>query len=91
MISTVIILAICFHHTALYLLYVIILAICFHHTALYLLYAKLEEDHGLARHAMNIYDRATRAVLPEEQYEVCRTLISHQSAYLQSSRYCPDY
>ena len=38
--------------------------------ALYLLYAKLEEDHGLARHAMGVYDRATTAVLPEEQYEV---------------------
>lgn len=38
--------------------------------ALYLMYAKLEEDHGLARHAMSIYDRATGAVLPEEQNEV---------------------
>lgn len=38
--------------------------------SLYLLYAKLEEDHGLARHAMAVYDRATKAVLPEEQYEV---------------------
>ncbi|KAK2191584.1 hypothetical protein NP493_50g00025 [Ridgeia piscesae] len=37
---------------------------------LYLLYAKLEEDHGLARHAMAIYDRATLGVLPEEQYEM---------------------
>ncbi|XP_064649238.1 pre-mRNA-splicing factor SYF1-like [Lineus longissimus] len=37
---------------------------------LYLLYAKLEEDHGLARHAMAVYDRATRGVLPEEQYEM---------------------
>ena len=38
--------------------------------ALYLLYAKLEEEHGLARHAMTIYDRATKAVTPEEQFEV---------------------
>ena len=38
--------------------------------ALYLLYAKLEESHGLARHAMAVYDRATSAVLPEEQYDV---------------------
>ncbi|XP_074655253.1 pre-mRNA-splicing factor SYF1-like [Tubulanus polymorphus] len=37
---------------------------------LYLLYAKLEEEHGLARHAMAVYDRATRAVLPEEQHEM---------------------
>ncbi len=36
----------------------------------YLLYAKLEEQYGLAKHAMDIYDRATRAVLPGEQLEV---------------------
>lgn len=36
------------------------------------MYAKLEENHGLARHAMAIYERSTRAVLPEEQFEVCR-------------------
>ena len=39
-------------------------------TALYLLYAKLEEEHGLSRHAMAIYDRATKAVPAEEQFEV---------------------
>ncbi|XP_058802784.1 pre-mRNA-splicing factor syf1 homolog [Phymastichus coffea] len=38
--------------------------------ALYLLYAKLEEDHGLARHAMAVYQRATNAVLPEERFEM---------------------
>ncbi|KAG1714240.1 Pre-mRNA-splicing factor SYF1 [Nymphon striatum] len=38
--------------------------------AFYMLYAKLEEDHGLARHAMAIYDRATKAVLPEQQFEM---------------------
>lgn len=38
--------------------------------ALYLLYAKLEEEHGMARHAMAVYDRATKAVLPEEQFDV---------------------
>jgi hypothetical protein len=40
------------------------------YTAIYLLYARLEEEHGLARHAMEVYDRATRAVQPEDQYEV---------------------
>lgn len=39
-------------------------------TAFYLMYAKLEENHGLARHAMTIYERSTKAVLPEEQFEV---------------------
>lgn len=37
---------------------------------LYLLYAKLEEEHGMARHAMAVYERATTAVLPEETFEV---------------------
>jgi len=37
---------------------------------IYLLYARLEEDHGLARHAMEIYDRATKAIQPEDQYEM---------------------
>ncbi|EUB63401.1 Pre-mRNA-splicing factor SYF1 [Echinococcus granulosus] len=35
---------------------------------LYLLYAKLEEDHGLARRAIKIYERATEAVEPEERF-----------------------
>lgn len=38
--------------------------------ALYLLYASVEEEHGLARHAMAVYERATKAVLPQEQFEV---------------------
>ena len=37
---------------------------------LFLMYAKLEEEHGLSRHAMAVYDRATKAVLKEEQYEI---------------------
>lgn len=41
------------------------LAKCF-----YLLYAKLEEEHGLARHAMGVYERATTAVKPEEMFDM---------------------
>ncbi|XP_059588408.1 pre-mRNA-splicing factor SYF1 isoform X2 [Alligator mississippiensis] len=37
---------------------------------IYLLYAGLEEQHGLARHAMAVYERATRAVPPAEQYDM---------------------
>ena len=37
---------------------------------LYLMYAKLEEDYGLAKSAMRIYDRATRNVAPEDRYEL---------------------
>ncbi|XP_026463495.1 pre-mRNA-splicing factor SYF1-like [Ctenocephalides felis] len=38
--------------------------------SLFLLYAKLEEEHGLARHAMAVYERATVAVLPEEMFQM---------------------
>ena len=38
--------------------------------SIYLLYAKLEENHGLAKRAMKIYERATEAVLAEERYEM---------------------
>ncbi|THD26152.1 Pre mRNA splicing factor SYF1 [Fasciola hepatica] len=38
--------------------------------ALYLLYARLEEQHGLARRAIRIYERATEAVLQDERFEM---------------------
>eukprot|EP00252_Welwitschia_mirabilis_P027468 TRINITY_DN9425_c0_g1_i1.p1 TRINITY_DN9425_c0_g1~~TRINITY_DN9425_c0_g1_i1.p1 ORF type:complete len:903 (-),score=205.93 TRINITY_DN9425_c0_g1_i1:274-2982(-) len=37
---------------------------------LFLQYAKLEEDYGLARHAMKVYDRATKAVPDNEKMEI---------------------
>jgi pre-mRNA-splicing factor SYF1 len=37
---------------------------------IYLLYAKLEEQHGLARHAMAVYDRAEDAVEKSERFAV---------------------
>ena len=40
------------------------------YVAMYLLYAKLEEEHGLARHAMSVYERATKAVSADQQLEV---------------------
>lgn len=36
----------------------------------YLLYAKLEEEHGLARHAMAVYERATTAVTDSEMADM---------------------
>jgi pre-mRNA-splicing factor SYF1 len=36
------------------------------------MYGKLEEEHGLARHAMRIYDRATSAVDDKDRLEVNR-------------------
>lgn len=38
--------------------------------SIFLLYAKLEEEHGLARHAMSVYERAATAVLPEQMFEM---------------------
>lgn len=35
-----------------------------------MLYAKLEEEYGLARHAMAVYERATAAVEPEERHQM---------------------
>ena len=37
---------------------------------LYLMYGDLEENRGLARHAMRIYERATRAVADEDRFEI---------------------
>ena len=37
---------------------------------IFLLYAKLEEEHGMARHAMAVYDRAVQKVGAKEQAEV---------------------
>jgi pre-mRNA-splicing factor SYF1 len=34
---------------------------------IFLLYAQLEEEHGLARHAMAVYERACRQVAPEDR------------------------
>ena len=36
----------------------------------FLMYAKLEEDFGLARHAMAVYDRASKTLAANEQYEI---------------------
>ena len=41
----------------------------------YLLYAKLEEDHGLAKHAMSIYDRAVSAVDKVDQLDMFNVYI----------------
>ncbi|OZJ05986.1 hypothetical protein BZG36_01231 [Bifiguratus adelaidae] len=47
---------------------------------LYFMYGKLEEDYGLARHAMRIYDRATIAVAKEDRVEVYNYYIQKATA-----------
>lgn len=49
--------------------------------SIYLMYAKLEEDYGLARHAMRIYDRATRAVDVADRYEMYAIYIAKAAAF----------
>lgn len=39
---------------------------------LYLMYGKLEEEHGLAKRAMNIYERATESVPSKDKFSVSR-------------------
>ena len=39
---------------------------------IFLMYAQLEEEHGLAKRAMSIYDRATQVVENEDKFEVSR-------------------
>merc|ERR1712151_915960 len=42
---------------------------------LHMLYARLEEEHGLARHALSIFNRATKAVEEKEMFEMYSLLI----------------
>lgn len=39
---------------------------------LYLMYGELEEEHGLAKRAMSIYERATNAVSDDDKFSVRR-------------------
>lgn len=47
---------------------------------LYLMYGQLEEERGLARHAMRIYERATRAVSDEDRFEMFEFYITKSSS-----------
>lgn len=48
---------------------------------LYLEYAALEEAHGLAKHAMDIYERATRAVPKPERAQVYDIYVTRASDF----------
>src|ERR1700722_17146972 len=45
---------------------------------LFLMYAQLEEEHGLAKRAMSIFDRATQVVADEDKFEVKYFICSTQ-------------
>lgn len=46
-----------------------------HGRRLHMLYARLEEEHGLARHALSIYNRATKAVEEKDMYDMYTILL----------------
>ncbi|OCF37080.1 pre-mRNA-splicing factor SYF1 [Kwoniella heveanensis CBS 569] len=47
---------------------------------LYLMYAKLEEDHGLAKRAMGIYDRAASTVQDSDKFDMFTIYIAKATA-----------
>ena len=67
---------------------------------IYLMYGKLEEEHGLARHAMRIYDRATKAVADDDrmvmfEYYIAKTtesfgIMASREIYEQAIEALPD-
>lgn len=48
---------------------------------IFLEYARLEEAHGLARHAMDIYERAARAVPKEQRMSVYDLYVAKASEF----------
>lgn len=47
---------------------------------LYLMYGSLEEERGLARHAMRIYERATRAVSDDNRFDMFNFYITKSAS-----------
>lgn len=47
----------------------------------YLLYAKLEEDYGLARHALRIYERGTNSVAPADLEDMFNIYIAKAASF----------
>ena len=46
-----------------------------------MLYAKLEEQHGMARHAMAVYNRAVDAVEKPERFAIFNVYLRYFIAY----------
>ena len=49
--------------------------------AVYLQYAALEEEHGLARAAMEVYDQAVRTMPPDQRLPIYDTYLSRASDF----------
>jgi len=50
------------------------------------MYANLEEEFGLARHAMSVYDRATKAVADEDKFAIFALYISRATEFFGVTR-----
>ena len=63
-----------------------------HHALIfYFTYAEFEEEHGLYSHAIDIYDRMVKAVLPSEKFKAYSIYIAKATKLLrrtQSSAAC---
>ena len=57
----------------------------------YIKYAKAEESYGLLRHAMSIYDRATRAVAEESRLDMYRLYIKKVEQHYGLTKTRPIY
>lgn len=58
---------------------------------MYLMYGNLEEERGLARHAMRIYERATRAVADEDRADMFNFYITKSASNFGLSSTRPIY
>jgi len=47
----------------------------------FLMYARLEEDYGLARHAMHVYDRASKALPANQKYDIYQIYINRATDF----------
>eukprot|EP01116_Phalansterium_solitarium_P025667 TRINITY_DN9929_c0_g2_i1.p1 TRINITY_DN9929_c0_g2~~TRINITY_DN9929_c0_g2_i1.p1 ORF type:complete len:904 (-),score=209.68 TRINITY_DN9929_c0_g2_i1:113-2824(-) len=52
----------------------------------YIMYAQLEEEFGLVRHAMRIYDRATKAVEPADRFAMYSLYINRATEFFGVTR-----
>ena len=55
---------------------------------LFLQYAALEETYGLARSAMEVYDRAVRTVVDKERLEVYNLYLARATQFFGVGKVC---
>jgi pre-mRNA-splicing factor SYF1 len=55
---------------------------------IFLMYAQLEEDHGLVKNAMAIYDRACKQVSPPERHDLYIHYINKATEFFGVGRWC---